>query len=131
MSAYLLAVTLLMSAGFASAGSARVAARTRAVGGCALELNTFSSSTPSLAESTHSQFLGFFPRVRTTNSSSNALAFLFPAILASTRPSVDDRLGINHTDASAPVPKPITAILFGVALLIGGGILRRRRGRTG
>jgi hypothetical protein len=29
--------------------------------------------------------------------------------------------------APAPVPEPVTALLFGAALLIGGGILRRRR----
>jgi hypothetical protein len=32
--------------------------------------------------------------------------------------------------APAPVPEPATAVLFGVALLIGGGILRRRRSRS-
>jgi len=29
--------------------------------------------------------------------------------------------------APAPVPEPVTALLFGAALLIGGSILRRRR----
>jgi hypothetical protein len=37
----------------------------------------------------------------------------------------------NPTDpAPAPVPEPATALLFGVALLIGGSILRRRRSRS-
>jgi len=30
----------------------------------------------------------------------------------------------------APVPEPVTALLFGTALLIGGAIVRRRRNRN-
>jgi len=30
----------------------------------------------------------------------------------------------------APVPEPATALLFGVALLVGGGIVRRRRSHS-
>ena len=30
----------------------------------------------------------------------------------------------------APVPEPATALLFGVALLVGGGIVRRRRSQN-
>jgi hypothetical protein len=32
--------------------------------------------------------------------------------------------------APAPVPEPITALLFGTALLVGGGILRHRRNKN-
>jgi hypothetical protein len=31
--------------------------------------------------------------------------------------------------APAPVPEPVTALLLGTALLVGGGILRRRRNK--
>jgi hypothetical protein len=34
-----------------------------------------------------------------------------------------------NNQAPAPVPEPASALLFGVALLIGGGILRRRQNR--
>jgi hypothetical protein len=36
----------------------------------------------------------------------------------------------NGDSAPAPVPEPATTLLFGAALLIGGGILRRRRSRS-
>jgi hypothetical protein len=36
----------------------------------------------------------------------------------------------NGDTAPAPVPEPATTLLFGAALLIGGGILRRRRSRS-
>ena len=35
--------------------------------------------------------------------------------------------GTPNDPAPAPVPEPVTALLFGAALLIGGSILRRRR----
>jgi hypothetical protein len=33
-------------------------------------------------------------------------------------------------EGPAPVPEPATTLLFGAALLVGGGILRRRRSRN-
>jgi hypothetical protein len=33
----------------------------------------------------------------------------------------------DHDKAPIPSPEPVTALLFGAAMLVGGGILRRRR----
>jgi hypothetical protein len=64
---------------------------------------------------------------------------LFAALLSSGCPKQDPLQAFNNpttatgnpvdpaNSAPAPVPEPVTALLFGTALLIGGGILRRRR----
>ena|SRR5205823_7270478 len=36
----------------------------------------------------------------------------------------------DHDRAPAPTPEPLTALLFGAAMLIGGGILRRQHRRS-
>jgi hypothetical protein len=42
--------------------------------------------------------------------------------------SANDRSNVrDHDTAPTPAPKPLMAVLFGAAMLIGGGILRRRR----
>jgi hypothetical protein len=41
-------------------------------------------------------------------------------------PKTTNGLPNNPDQGPAPVPEPASALLFGVALLIGGGILRRR-----
>jgi hypothetical protein len=128
LSVYLLAVIPSMSAEYASAEN--TGASPRSFAGCALAHNS-SSGIASLAESACGQFLEFSPGVQATKSSPSALVFILSAILAGARPSADDRDGVHRADASAPVPEPITAVLFGAALLIGGGILRRRRGKQG
>jgi hypothetical protein len=67
---------------------------------------------------------------------------LFAALLSSGCPKQDPLEAFNSTStnptnpnnpdetAPAPVPEPVTALLFGTALLIGGGILRRRRSKN-
>jgi hypothetical protein len=59
---------------------------------------------------------------------------LFAALLSVGCPNQDPLQAFNNpsnpTDtAPAPVPEPVTALLFGAALLVGGGILRRRRNK--
>lgn len=67
---------------------------------------------------------------------------LLAAILSSGCPKQDPLQAFNdpsttagnpnnpNDTAPAPVPEPVTALLFGTALLIGGGILRRRRNKS-
>jgi len=57
---------------------------------------------------------------------------LLAALLSFGCPKNDPLQAFNNPNtpndpAPAPVPEPVTALLFGAALLIGGGILRRRR----
>jgi hypothetical protein len=67
---------------------------------------------------------------------------LLAALLSSGCPKQDPLQAFNDTSTNgnpnnptndagpAPVPEPVTALLFGTALLIGGGILRRRRNKN-
>ena len=57
---------------------------------------------------------------------------LLAALLSFGCPSNDPLQAFNNPStpndpAPAPVPEPVTALLFGTALLIGGAIVRRRR----
>lgn len=57
---------------------------------------------------------------------------LIAALLSWGCPKEDPLQAFNNPNtpndpAPAPVPEPVTALLFGAALLIGGSILRRRR----
>jgi hypothetical protein len=57
---------------------------------------------------------------------------LIAALLSWGCPKNDPLQAFNNQNppndpAPAPVPEPVTALLFGTALLIGGAIVRRRR----
>jgi hypothetical protein len=57
---------------------------------------------------------------------------LFAALFSFGCPKNDPLQAFNKPNtpndpAPAPVPEPVTALLFGTALLIGGAIVRRRR----
>jgi len=60
---------------------------------------------------------------------------LFAALLSWGCPKNDPLQAFNppnnpNDPAPAPVPEPVTALLFGTALLIGGAIVRRRRNKN-
>jgi hypothetical protein len=60
---------------------------------------------------------------------------LFAALLSWGCPKNDPLQAFNPPNppidpGPAPVPEPVTALLFGTALLIGGAIVRRRRNRN-
>jgi hypothetical protein len=60
---------------------------------------------------------------------------LFAALLSCGCPKNDPLQAFNPPNppidpGPAPVPEPVTALLFGTALLIGGAIVRRRRNKN-
>jgi hypothetical protein len=60
---------------------------------------------------------------------------LFAALLICGCPNNDPLQAFNppnppNDPGPAPVPEPVTALLFGTALLIGGAIVRRRRNKN-
>lgn len=138
-SATLLCMALLVNAAPALDRAPEADARSHS--GCTMQLTAFSASTVHSAESAAPTILGSeSPAVSTAHfedSLSNVTSFPLSTIAIGFLQLADNDDGDNkdrnrkndhkHRKDPAPTPEPATAILFGVALLIGGGILRRLR----
>jgi hypothetical protein len=119
---YLLGIALVMSAASASAGSINAAAPATAASAGSAEV----AVTEVTAFGPLQMFgctLKVVDRIHSTNSLTNGpVSLLSTFIFEQLQPSKP-----HH--GPDPVPEPITAVLVGAAMLIGGGILRRRQRR--
>jgi hypothetical protein len=129
-------VVLMMSVAAALAGT--IGLVTSASTARAVELNTLASAEVNSSELGLSPQLesnpGTVGRAQSTDSLSNVLASRFMAIClnsldlggnAATGRNGDNEDG-DHLHAPALGSQPAAALLFGAALVIGGGLLRRR-----
>jgi len=122
-SAHLLGIALLMSAASASAGSIKAAApATAARGGSAevvvAEVTAFGPI----------QTLKVVDRIHSANSLFNGPVSSLSTFMS--EPVQDSNRLPHHPRGPDPVPEPLSALLFGAAMLIGGIILRRRQRRA-